>query len=220
MIPGADTADVIRAGGYLALFLIVFAETGLLVGFFLPGDSLLFTAGFLASQGALDVRLLILVTFVAAVVGDTAGYAFGHRVGRALYRREESFFFRRSHLVRTEELFERHGGKVIVLARVMPFARTFAPVIAGVGAMPYRKFVFYNVTGGLAWTAGLSLLGYFLGATVPHADRYLLPMVLLVIALSVAPGAFAIARETWPHARAWLAARRARRRGAGDGPEA
>lgn len=218
MIPGGETADLIRAAGYLGLFAIVFAETGLLVGFFLPGDSLLFTAGFLASQGALDVRLLILVTFAAAVIGDTVGYAFGHRVGRALYRREESFFFRRSHLERTEALFARHGGKVIVLARVMPFARTFAPVIAGVGAMPYRKFVFYNVTGGLAWTAGLSLMGYFLGEAVPHADRYLLPIVLLVIALSVAPGAFALAREMWPHARTRLAARRARHDQPGDRP--
>lgn len=212
MIPGLDTADLIRAVGYVGLFAIVFAETGLLVGFFLPGDSLLFTAGFLASQGALDIRLLILVTFAAAVIGDTVGYAFGHRVGRALYQREESFFFRRSHLLRTEQLFARHGGKVIVLARVMPLARTFAPVIAGVGAMHYRRFLFYNIAGGLLWTAGLSLMGYFLGATIPGADRYLIPIVLLVIALSVAPGAFAVARELWPHARAWLAAWRARRR--------
>jgi len=204
VIPGVDTADLIRTAGYLGLFAIVFAETGLLVGFFLPGDSLLFTAGFLASQGALDIRLLILVTFAAAVIGDTVGYTVGHRVGRGLYRREDSYFFRRTHLARTEALFARHGGKVIVLARVIPFARTFAPVVAGVGAMPYGKFVVYNVGGGLAWTAGLSLMGYFLGAAVPHADRYLLPAVLLVIALSVAPGAFALARASWPQLRsAW-----------------
>ncbi len=137
MIPGVDTAELIRAVGYAGIFVIIFAETGLLIGFFLPGDSLLFTAGFLASQGVISVWVLIPVAFVAAVTGDAAGYAFGYRVGRALFRREESLLFRRSYLERTEAFFERHGGKVIVIARVMPIVRTFAPVVAGIGRMTY-----------------------------------------------------------------------------------
>ncbi|MBM3140260.1 MAG: DedA family protein [Chloroflexi bacterium] len=214
MIPGIGLEELIRTAGYAGLFGIVFAETGLLVGFFLPGDSLLFTAGFLASQGVLDVRILIVVTFVAAVAGDQVGYMFGRRVGVALYQREESFLFRRSHLLRTEAFFERHGGKVIVIARVIPFARTFAPIVAGVGTMPYRRFVFYNLAGGFAWTAGFSSAGYFLGRSVPHVDRYVLPIVGVIILVSVAPALLTAWRELRPHAMAALAERRARGRAA------
>lgn len=153
----------------------------------LPGDSLLFTAGFLASQGALHIGVLAAVCFAAAVVGDTMGYAIGHRVGRHLYARPDSRLFRRKHLRRAEAFFARHGGKAVVLARFIPVVRTFTPVVAGAGAMPYRQFVGYNVLGGLLWAVGVALAGYFLGSAIPGVDRYLLPIIAAIVVLSVLP---------------------------------
>jgi len=191
-----DLEAIIRTLGYLGLFAIIFAETGLLVGFFLPGDSLLFTAGFLASQGYFDLALLVLVCFVAAVSGDAVGYAFGNRVGRALFQRSNSRFFRPHHLMRAEAFFDRHGGKAVVLARFLPVVRTFVPIVAGVGAMRYPRFLAFNVVGGILWAIGLPCAGYFLGSVIPDVDRYLLPIILLIIAVSVAPTAFHLWRES------------------------
>jgi membrane-associated protein len=188
--------DLIEALGYIGLVAIVFAETGLLIGFFLPGDSLLFTAGFLASQGVFNIALLCLLCFVAAVVGDATGYAFGNRVGRRLFNRPESRLFKPKHVQRAEEFFLKHGGKAVILARFLPIVRTFVPVIAGVGTMPYRRFAAFNVVGGALWAIGLPLAGYFLGKTIPNVDRYLIPIILLIIVVSIAPTAYHVWKES------------------------
>jgi membrane-associated protein len=205
--------DLIEALGYLGLAAIIFAETGLLIGFFLPGDSLLFTAGFLASQGVFNIALLCLICFVAAVVGDATGYAFGNRIGRRLFTRPESRFFKPKHVQKAEEFFLKHGGKAIILARFLPVVRTFVPIIAGVGTMPYSRFALFNVTGGALWAIGLPVAGYFLGKSIPNVDRYLIPIVLLIIFLSIAPTAFHVWKENRHEIRAWLREERAKRRG-------
>ena len=194
MFPG-DLTTLILATGYLGLFAVVFAESGLFIGFFLPGDSLLFTAGFLASQGYFHLGLLVLGCFAAAVLGDSVGYTFGRRVGPAIFRREESFLFNPRNLVRARAFYERHGGKAIVLARFLPVIRTFAPILAGVGAMRYRSFFAYNVVGALLWAAGMPLAGFALGSIIPNADRYLVPVVALIIVLSAAPSFVHILRD-------------------------
>lgn len=216
-MPHFDLESIIRTVGYAGLFAIIFAETGLLVGFFLPGDSLLFTAGFLASQDYFSIWLLILVCFVAAVTGDATGYAFGHKVGRSLFRRPESRLFKPQHLARAEAFFARHGGKAVVLARFLPVVRTFVPIVAGVGAMSYPRFALFNVAGAFAWAVGLPLGGYFLGSAIPSVDRYLLPIIGLIIVLSIAPTAIHVWRESGDEikaeARRQLASRRARKKG-------
>jgi len=179
--------DLVRWGGYLILVAIVFTETGLLVGFFLPGDSLLITAGLVAAAGGLDIWLLNALLIVAAIAGDSVGYAIGYRTGPRIFRKEESRWFSRRHLIRTREFYERHGGKTIVLARFIPIIRTFAPVVAGVGQMAYRRFLFYNVFGGLGWVVSLTWAGYLLGQTIPNIDRHIHLVVGVVILLSVLP---------------------------------
>ena len=179
--------ELIRWGGTVALVAIVFTETGLLVGFFLPGDSLLITAGLVAATGALDVWALSVVLSLAAIVGDSTGYAIGFRTGPKIFRREKSRWFAREHLLRTREFYERHGGKTIVLARFVPIIRTFAPVVAGVGQMEYRRFLAYNVFGGIGWVCGLLWTGYLLGQSVPDIGRYVHVVIAIVIGLSVVP---------------------------------
>jgi membrane-associated protein len=187
---GIDLVEAIKAVGYVGLFLIVFAETGLFLGFFFPGDSLLFMAGLLASQGFFSVAFLILLVFVAAVTGNMVGYEFGRRVGPRLFSREDSLLFRKAHVIRTQKFFDQYGGKTIMIARFMPIVRTFAPILAGVGNMQYRSFLTYNIAGAFIWTAGLTLLGYFLGNVVPDIDKYLLPIVLAIVVVSVLPGVY------------------------------
>lgn len=182
-----DLISIIKTAGYLGLFGIVFAESGLLLGFFLPGDSLLFTAGFLASQGFLNIWYLMLLMFIGAVLGDNVGYAFGFKVGPMLFTREESIFFHKDHLESARIFYEKYGKKAIVLARFMPGVRTFAPILAGVGKMHYPIFMSYNLIGGFLWGIGMPLLGYFLGSTIPGVDKYLLPIVLLIIFISILP---------------------------------
>ena len=179
--------DLVRWGGYAVLVAIVFTETGLLVGFFLPGDSLLITAGLVAAAGGLDVWLLTGLLSVAAIVGDSVGYAIGYRTGPRIFTREDSRWFSRTHLVRTREFYERHGGKTIVLARFIPIIRTFAPVVAGVGRMDYQRFLAYNVLGGIGWVASLTWAGYLLGQTIPDIGRYIHVVIAVVIVLSVIP---------------------------------
>jgi membrane-associated protein len=197
MLPGVDLQDLIKAVGYLGLFAIVFAESGLLIGFFLPGDSLLFTAGFLASLGFLDIRALLVLLAIAAITGDQVGYVFGRRVGPALFRREDSFWFNKKHLERAHAFYEKHGGKTIILARFMPIVRTFAPIVAGAGQMDYRRFVVFNVVGGLLWTVSMLCGGYLFGQLLPaeQVDKYLLPVIVLIVVLSVAPSAIHLYRE-------------------------
>jgi membrane-associated protein len=195
-----DPRHLLETFGALGLFAIVFAESGLFFGFFLPGDSLLVTAGLLASQDklALPFPLIALGCFLAAVAGDQVGYAFGNRVGPAIFRRPDSRFFKHEHLERANAFFERHGAKTIVLARFVPIVRTFAPIVAGAGRMPYRTFVTFNVVGGLLWAVGVTTLGYTLGRTFPHVDKYLLPIIAVVVIVSLIP----IAIEAWRARRA------------------
>jgi len=185
-----DLTSLIQTAGYLGLFAIIFAESGLLVGFFLPGDSLLFTAGFLASQGFLRIEVLVPLLFAAAFVGDSAGYLFGKKVGPKVFSRPKSLWFNPANVDKTRAFFERYGAKTIVLARFIPVVRTFAPIMAGVGEMKYKTFVTYNFIGALLWAAGLTLAGYFFGQVIPDADKYVLPVVALIILASLAPPAW------------------------------
>ena len=195
MLPGVNLSDFVLAVGYIGLFIVIFAETGLFLGFFLPGDSLLFVAGLLASSGMLSLPMLLGVVFVAAVLGNVLGYFFGRRVGPALFKREDSLLFKKSHVERAEEFFNRYGAKTIMLARFMPIVRTFAPILAGVGQMNFREFFLYNVIGAFLWSFGLLVGGFFLGRVVPDIDRYILPIVLVIVVVSVVPGIFKYRQE-------------------------
>lgn len=190
-----DLVALIKAAGYLGLFGIVFAESGLLIGFFLPGDSLLFTAGVLASQGFLDIWILTPLMFIAAVVGDSVGYTFGKHVGPAIFNRKDSIFFHKDHLARAHLFYEKHGGRTIILARFIPIVRTFAPIVAGVGRMRYMRFLSYNIIGAALWAVGVTLLGYFLGAAFPNVERYLFPIIIVIILTSIAPNIIHLARN-------------------------
>lgn len=190
-----DTLTLIQTVGYAGLFAIVFAESGLFVGFFLPGDSLLFTAGFLASQGFGSIVFLAAGCFFAAVVGDSFGYAFGRRMGPRIFTKKDSLFFRKEYIARTSRFYENHGGKALILARFMPVVRTFAPIFAGVGDMRYSTFLFYNLIGAFLWAVGLTVLGYVLGSVIPGIDQYLLPIVLAIVIISSVPPLLHIIRE-------------------------
>lgn len=206
MLAAVGIADGVATAGYVGIVAIVFAESGLLI-VLLPGDSLLFTAGFIASQGGLDIRLLVPLCFVAAVAGDAFGYAFGSRIGRRLFQRQDSRLFRRQHLLLAEAFFARHGGKAIVLARFLPVIRAFTPIVAGMGAMPYRRFAAFNVLGGLLWAVGLTLAGYFFGHVLPGADRYMLLIAVAVVAATILPTAIHLARRDARGQRLLVAAR-------------
>ncbi len=190
-----DIIPLVKSAGYIGLFAITFAESGLFIGFFLPGDSLLFTAGFLASQGYLNIYILLPLLFIAAVAGDSVGYAFGYKVGPKIFKKEESLFFHKENLIRAQNFFEKHGGKTLILARFLPIVRTFVPILAGVGKMNYGKFIFYNIAGGFLWAIGLLSLGYFLGQLVPNVDRYLLPIIAGIILVSALPNIIHIIRD-------------------------
>ncbi|WP_310488031.1 VTT domain-containing protein [Chamaesiphon sp. VAR_69_metabat_338] len=191
-----DLQALIQTFGYPLVWGIVFAESGLLVGFLLPGDSLLFVAGFLCSlaKTGLDIRVMAFGCFVFAVLGDSVGYYTGKRFGRKLFDKPDSKFFKKKHLVAAESFFERQGKTAIILARFMPFVRTFAPIVAGIAAMRYQTFMQYNVVGGLGWGVGLTMLGYFLGKSIPadQIDQYLIPIVLGIMFISLAPSVFHI----------------------------
>ena len=191
-----DLQTLIKTFGYPLVWGIVFAESGLLVGFLLPGDSLLFVAGFMCSlaKTGLDIRVMAFGCFVFAVVGDSVGYYTGKRFGRKLFDKEDSKFFKKKHLIAAEDFFSIQGKTAIILARFMPFIRTFAPIVAGIAAMRYQTFMKYNVVGGFVWAIGLTALGYFLGKTIPpeQIDQYLLPIVLGIMFISLAPSIFHI----------------------------
>ena len=180
--------ELIRWGGYLVLVIIIYAETGLLAGFFLPGDSLLVTAGlFAAVEGALNVWLLIPLLALAAIAGDNTGYWLGYHFGAKLFSHKDSFFFRKDHLVKTQGFYEKYGGKTIVIARFVPIVRTFAPTVAGVGRMRYRRVLGYSIVGGLAWITSMTLLGYFLGRSIPNIEKKVHWVIVIVIFLSLLP---------------------------------
>jgi membrane-associated protein len=181
-----DLEGLIKWGGMLVLIIIVFAETGLLVGFFLPGDSLLITAGLLASQGYLDIVWMNISLILAAIIGDTVGYWFGRKTGPKIFNREKSKFFAKEHLIKAQEFYEKHGGKTIIYARFVPFARTFAPIVAGVGRMDYKKFLTYNIVGGILWVVSMTLLGYFFG-NIPFIKKNFEYVIIGVIIISTIP---------------------------------
>lgn len=187
--------DLIRWGGYVVLAAIVFTETGLLVGFFLPGDSLLISAGLVAAAGGLNIWWLNVVLGAAAVAGDSVGYAIGRRLGPRLFTRPQSLLFNPAHVERTRRFYERHGARTIVIARFVPIVRTFAPVVAGVGQMEYRRFVFYNVAGGVGWVTSMTWAGYWLGSAVPNIGSHVHIVVGIVILLSLVPIFLELFRE-------------------------
>jgi membrane-associated protein len=189
-----DVRGLIQLGGLLAICVIVFVETGLFVGFFLPGDSLLVTAGVFAAAGDFNVVVLLVSASACAVAGDQLGYLIGRRAGVALYSRPDSRFFKRRHLERAHAFYEKHGAKTIVLARFIPIVRTFAPAVAGAAQMQYRRFVFYNVFGGVLWVFSTVLLGFFLGRAVPDIERHIHIVIVVVILLSTLPGLIEVYR--------------------------
>ncbi len=180
---------LIASGGYIALFIIIFAETGLLLGFFLPGDSLLVTAGLLIATHVVDMNIFLLIALliVAAVLGDATGYFIGRKAGAKLYNRPNSRFFKREHLLKTHAFYEKHGGQTIIFARFIPVVRTFAPVVAGAANMGYKKFAFFNIIGGVLWITAATLLGYLLASVVPDIDHYLQYVIAAVVFISILP---------------------------------
>lgn len=187
ILPHFDLMELISTVGYIGLFAIVFAESGLFFGFFLPGDSLLFTAGILASQGILSIWILIPLLFVAAVLGDNVGYWTGRKLGSWLMKQKDSFFFKKHHLLKAQRFYEQHGGKTLILARFMPAIRTFAPIAAGMAQMHYNTFFMFNIIGGAIWAIGMTVLGFFLGNIIPDIEKYLLPVIAAIVVISVVP---------------------------------
>ncbi len=190
-----DVNSIIESGGLLLIALIVFAESGLLIGFFLPGDTLLFTAGFFASQDKLPIIELLVVIIVAAIIGDQVGYQIGKKTGPRIFRKKDGILFKQEHLIKAEKFYEKHGGKTIILARFTPIVRTFAPIIAGVARMPKARFTFFNVIGGAGWGLSVTLLGYWLGSRIPNIDKYLLPIILLAVLLSFGPAVYHLLKD-------------------------
>ncbi len=197
MFDWLNPVTLIQSFGVIGIWLIIFAESGLLIGFFLPGDSLLFSAGLLAAQGYLPIGWLVVGSLVAAILGDSVGYAIGQRIGNRLWLRPDSRWFRREYLERTEQFYKRYGKKAIILARFVPIVRTFTPVLAGVGRMAYRDRSSFNVMGGVVWAAGMPTLGYWLGRAVPATEDYLHLIIVLIIFISLTP----IVWERWRHRR-------------------
>lgn len=180
-----DIEQIISAGGILLVAAIVFAESGLLIGFFLPGDSLLFGAGLAASQGKFSLAWLIIAVLIAAIVGDNVGYSIGRRAGPRIFKKKDGIIFRQEYLKTAEDFYTKHGGKTIILARFTPIVRTFAPVVAGASKMPRQRFLFFNIIGGVLWGAGLPILGYVIGGRIPHLDKYIEVVIIGVMVLSL-----------------------------------
>ncbi len=190
-----DLVEIIQFVGYPGLFATVFLESGVFFGFFLPGASMLFTAGLLASQGLFNVWILIPLLTVAAILGDNVGYWFGAKVGIRLFEWQNSRFFHKEHLERAKTFYERHGVLAIVLARFVPIVRTFTPIVAGIVGMHYRTFFIYNITGAVMWGSGVTFLGYYLGEKVPGIERFLTPIILLIIIATCIPLALEFFRQ-------------------------
>lgn len=202
-----DLVKFIESVGYTGIFAVVFAESGLFFGFFLPGDSLLLTAGLLASRNLLNILILIPLIFTAAVLGDNVGYWFGNKVGPPIFNREDSRFFRRRNLLKAKEFYDRYGGVTITAARFMPFIRTFAPIVAGAVSMDYRRFFFFNLLGGILWGIGVTVIGYLIGyffGSVPDLDRYFTLLVFAVIFISALPTLIHLWQEHRQEMLAWL----------------
>lgn len=186
---------LIKTLGLIGIFFVIFAESGLFFCFFFPGDSLLFTAGFLASQDFLNIWILAIGCFLFAILGDNVGYWFGKKVGPKIFCKEDSIFFHKDHIKRAQNFYDKYGNKAIFLARFIAIIRTFAPIVAGIGSMKYRNFITFNIISGFVWTFGLIFSGYFLGQIIPNADKYILPIVLVIIVVSVLPVVFGITKS-------------------------
>ena len=201
MIPGVDLIEFIKWASIIGVAAIVFAESGLLIGFFLPGDSLLFATGFLISAGFLNINihLAVLIVFAAAVIGDSVGYTFGHQLGPKLFKKPDARLFKQEYIAKAQAFYEKHGGKTIIIARFIPIVRTFAPIVAGASQMDYRRFLSFNIIGALLWAAGVTYAGYLLGGVFERAgieiDTVLLPIIALIILVSVLPPAIHILKE-------------------------
>jgi membrane-associated protein len=198
-----DVTHLIESGGLLLVGLIIFAESGLLIGFFLPGDTLLFTAGFFAGQDKLQLGWLILVVVVAAVIGDNVGYTIGKRTGHKIFHKKDGILFRQDYIEQAEEFYKKHGGKTIILARFVPIVRTFAPLVAGVGKMPHRRFFVFNIIGAVLWGVGVIMLGVWLGSKIPNIDHYLLPIILIAMLFSFSPTLYHIAKDKEARQKLW-----------------
>lgn len=190
-----DLEKIITSIGYIGVGAIVFAESGLFIGAILPGDSLLFTAGLLASKGVFNIYFLIPLLFVCAFIGDQVGYNIGKGLGPRLFNKPNSRFFKQDHLVKAQKFFDKYGAKTIVLSRFVPAVRSFAPMIAGASKMKYTTFVIYNFFGALIWVLSMTLLGYFLGEKIPNIDTYILPIIFLIIILSLLPAFYQLVKE-------------------------
>ncbi len=190
-----DPLTIIKTVGLVGVVLIIFAESGLFFGFFLPGDSLLFTAGFLASQNLISIWWLLILCFIAAILGDNVGYYFGKKTGPIIFSKEDSLFFKKKHIERAQIFYERHGKKTILLARFIPIIRTFVPIVAGIANMEYKTFFKSNLMGGFAWTWGVLGAGYLLGNAIPNAEHYLTPIILLIIFISFIPAIVELMRQ-------------------------
>ncbi len=195
IIKNIDITQWVMTIGFAGVLFIVFAETGLFLGFFLPGDSLLFAAGVLAAKGFFSIGILIPSLIVTAVAGYALGYWFGAKLGHWLMRRNDSFWFKKKHLIKARDFYEKHGGKALILGRLLPIIRTFVPIVAGMTKMSYKKYSLYNVIGAIIWGGGITLLGYYLGTLLPSANRYLLPVIILIILISLIPAAFHLLRQ-------------------------
>ncbi len=190
-----EVQHIIESGGILLIGLIIFAETGLLLGFFLPGDTLLFAAGFFAAQGELPLPALLFVVTMSAIIGNEVGYEIGSRTGSKIFRKKDGILFREEYITRASDFYEKHGGKTIVLARFIPIVRTFSSVVAGVGKMPRIKFLTYNIIGALLWCVTMILLGFWLGSRIPHIDKYIMPVVLFASAVTIGPTLYHVGKE-------------------------
>lgn len=187
-----DPITIIKTVGVIGVIAIIFAETGLFFGFFFPGDSLLFVAGLFASQGYLNIWVLLIGIILAAIIGDTVGYWTGRKWGRKLFEKEDNLFFKKKHLIQTETFYEKHGKFTIIIARFVPIVRTFAPIVAGVAKMEYKTFVSYNIFGGILWPTVMILSAYFLGEMFPQIEKYLFLIIFVIIFLSFLPIIFKI----------------------------
>lgn len=214
MIPGVDLVTLIGWAGIVGVAFVIFAESGLLIGFFLPGDSLLFTMGFLIHNGAIQTNLLlaILIVFIAAAAGDSVGYTFGRRLGPRIFKKQDARLFRQEYVVRAQHFYEKHGGKTIILARFIPIIRTFAPIVAGAGQMHYKRFLTFNLVGAFLWAAGVSSAGFFLGVWFTrmgwNIDHVLLPIIALIILVSILPPLIHILKDKETRQGFWAGAKR------------
>ncbi len=187
--------EAILGTGLIAIGATVFAESGLLIGFFLPGDTLLFGAGLLASQGTFNIWVLIAVVIAAAIVGDNVGYSIGRRAGPRMFKRKDGILFHQDQLQKAEAFYEKHGGKTIILARFVPIVRTFAPVVAGASKMPRERFMLFNVAGAILWGGGVTLAGYWLGQRMPWLENYIDPVIIGIIVISIASALVHLLRD-------------------------